>query len=110
MIRPSGGQPPVGLVAPQGLATLRTYLVFSVMLFLNMVCLTVAPAIGKEVRDVTFKTQKFLWLFCRPPSLTDREGDGQLQGVEIGDGARPKSYLIIISDLSTCTLAPSRDS
>jgi hypothetical protein len=49
MIRPSGGQPPSGLSAAWALATLRAYLVFFsyyqiAMLFLNMVCLTVAPA------------------------------------------------------------------
>jgi hypothetical protein len=46
-IHPSGGQPPAGLSAAQRVATLRAFFgVFSyyqlVMLFLNMVCLTVA--------------------------------------------------------------------
>jgi len=50
MIRPSGGQPPAGPPAAQGLAALRTYFVcFSyyqlVMLFIIMVCLIVGLAV-----------------------------------------------------------------
>ena len=45
MIHPLDGQPLAGLSATRGLATLKAYLVFYlVMLFCNMVCLTVALA------------------------------------------------------------------
>jgi hypothetical protein len=49
MLRPSGGRPPAGLSAVLGLTTLWTYFVrFSyyqlVVLFVNMVCLTVGLA------------------------------------------------------------------
>jgi hypothetical protein len=47
MIRPSGGQPPAGLAVALGLVALQAYFVcfsyYQLMLFLNMVSLTVAP-------------------------------------------------------------------
>jgi hypothetical protein len=57
MIRPLGGQPLAGLSAALGLAALQTYFVYFsyyslVMLFVNMVCLTVAlPDRGVACRD-----------------------------------------------------------
>jgi hypothetical protein len=51
-IRPSGGQPPAGLSAARGLATLRAYSVFFshyqlVTLILNMICLTTVLALSQ---------------------------------------------------------------
>jgi fucose permease len=54
MIHPSGGQPPAGLWAARGLATLMAYLVFFQflsMLFPTIVCLTVALACVEQHTD-----------------------------------------------------------
>jgi hypothetical protein len=58
ILHPLGGQPPAGLSTAWELATLRAYLVFLsyyqlVMLFLNMVCLTVALACDVIYSHVT---------------------------------------------------------
>jgi hypothetical protein len=71
-MRPSDGQPTAGLSAMRGLATLSAYLVFSVTIidfvFLNMVCLTVALAFGREMVClimICVCNQQFRMRYCR---------------------------------------------